>query len=123
MKYLTIYFVLLICIGCDSGLKYKMSDRRISIDTIPSKANVYQADIFDNNKKIWIGTTPLENQTVYVLTGVKGKTSRVNAYSSAAALNMIFVTIEKEGYKPYWKRLAVEESKTLEYKIELEPLQ
>jgi hypothetical protein len=100
-----------------------MGDRRISIDTTPSKANVYQADIFNNNQKIWLGTTPLENQTVYVLTGVKGKTSRVNAYSSAAAMNMVLVFIEKEGYKPCWKRLAVEENKTLEYKIELEPLQ
>jgi len=117
-----LFCVLLACLGCNSGPEYEWAKRQISIDTVPGGAEVYQDNIFDADKKIWLGTTPLVDSTVAVLTGMTWRGSARDLPGVIASTNSVAVTITKDGYQPYRSRLGVKEDETVKHVIELEPV-
>ena len=113
--------ILTFCIGCGSGLRYIMKSRAISIITEPTGAQVHLVNPF-SSEEIWIGSTPLSNIKVPVITGATGDTTKRQLYAVFANMDSVAVIIKKEGYKTFSTRLGVKEDEVLEHKIELEPL-
>ena len=99
--------------GCQTELKHKFRRREISIETEPSGARVFQVE-FATRQKLFLGTTPLFNQTVLVLTDTEGYShDPVTVNLAASEQNMVRVIIEKDGYKPYESRLYPKENEVV----------
>ena len=106
--------------GCQPELKHKFSRRAVSIETEPSGARVSQVE-FATRERLFLGTTPILNQTVLVLTNTTGSSHDPVAVNFAAAeQDMVRVIIEKDGYKPYESRLYTKEDEVVVHKITLE---
>jgi hypothetical protein len=110
--------VLFAC-GCTSTLRYHQETRKVTIDSEPQGALVYQINPVNENEKIFLGTTPLKEQTVLVPTRVEdlGTTSK---YAADVQLGMAWVVIEKDGYKPFVTHLATDKEDTKRYDLTLE---
>ena len=106
--------------GCQPELKHKFSRRAVSIETEPSGARVSQVE-FATKQKLFLGTTPILNQTVLVLTDTRGYShDPVTVNIAASEQDMVRVIIEKDGYKPYESRLYTKENEVVTHKITLE---
>ncbi|HSV26523.1 MAG TPA: hypothetical protein VLH60_01410, partial [Sedimentisphaerales bacterium] len=55
--------------GCGSELRYTRQIRRITIETEPEGALIYQINPV-TEERIFLGTTPLREQTVFVPVGI-----------------------------------------------------
>ena len=109
-------------VGCASKNKqsYKVSGRVITLRTEPAGARVTQiaAPMGDPVK---LGTTPLVNQPVMVMTSMKGTFSSPQAGQLMSQMNVAHVRIEKDGYQPYEGNLATDPKRVTEHVIKLEP--
>jgi hypothetical protein len=110
---------MLLVAGCASKLEFKQETRKITIDSDPEGALVYQINPVNENERIFLGTTPLKAQTVLVPTRVEdlGTTSR---YAADSQLEMIRVVVEKEGYKTFISNLSTAKDETLRHDLTLE---
>lgn len=106
--------------GCSFGPRFSFENRRVTIETIPSGAKVYQVNSIDKNE-IFLGTTPIREQPVRVLTEVKGKLSSTAVDWMTSQIQMLNIRIEKTGYVSYEGNLATDPVKTTVHKLSLDP--
>jgi hypothetical protein len=116
--FLCLVATLLVC-GCQSGPKYHLGVRKISVETEPSAARVYQKGPL-TRQDIFLGTTPLHDQSVSIIESVKGKMSGVRTEALLTEMGMVKVRIEKEGYKTYEGNLSTNKEETVLHTIKLE---
>ncbi len=117
--------LMVLALGCNQNPKwnFNIDTRRITIETEPAGANVTQIN-FQGTPPTNLGTTPLENTPVVVIT--KLKKAKNLSYSQVEDLmrrvGTVFVRIEKPGYQTYSAPLSTEAGRTVSYKIILEKL-
>ena len=116
----TLLIVLIVLSGCSRGPKYSFEIRKVSIETQPAGAKVYQLNSAYRNET-YLGVTPVRNQPVSVLTQVKGKVNSTVMDWMASQVEMLNVRIEKEGYQNYEGNLATEPGKTTTHSIPMFP--
>lgn len=104
--------------GCYRGPRFFFENRKVSIDTIPSGARVYQVNS-TTKSDTFIGTTPIREQPVRVLSEVRGKVSSTVADWMTSQIQMLNVRIEKTGFENYEGNLATDPVKTIQHKIPL----
>ena len=110
--------------GCASGrqkLKYDVEVRKISLDTDPAGAKVYQVGSMDG-ARTFLGTTPIKDQSVVVTTGARFKNiSPAQMQGVVSRLEMVQVVVEKPGYQTYQGNLSTQLNKVPSHSIKLEP--
>ena len=116
----TLLIMLIGLFGCTSGPKYSFEVRKVSIDTQPSGAKVYQLNLAYRNDT-YLGTTPIREQPVRVLTDVKGQLSSTVVDWMTSQIQMLNIRIEKKGYENYEGNLATDPAKTTVHSIPLSP--
>ncbi len=109
-------------LGCRSGPEYHISRRKISIDTNPSGAKVYQVGPL-SGEELFLGTTPLREQSVAVLESVEGGASERGVESIISQLEMVRVRIKRDGFKKYESSLWTLDDETVKHTVNLEPIQ
>ena len=102
--------------GCQP--RFSFENRKISIITTPPGAEVYQINSAYRHDT-FLGTTPIKNQPVSVLSRVKGRLTSTDKDWFTSQINMINVRIEKEGYKTYRGNLATDPEETIKHTIPL----
>ncbi len=110
--------------GCRTSRKFsfKTTGMRVTILTEPAGAEVYQKLPLPGTSQRFIGSTPLENIVVQVVTSIKGDgMSPATFQSMTRQVGNLVVEIRKDGYKRHSTMLAVDPKKTLEHRIDLEP--
>ena len=112
-------FAVLMLGGCNSGIKYSLGGRVISIETEPPGASVYQLGPL-SRKDIFLGTTPILDQPVSVLESAKGSTSPQGVETLMTRMGVVRVRIEKDGYKQITTNLSTSKKETVTHKITLE---
>jgi len=105
--------------GCESHLKYGENLRKITINSDPEGALVYQINPV-TGERIFLGTTPLKEQTVLVPVHLLSLDRATSEYAARSRLEMVQVAIEKEGYKPYASNLATSKEETVKHTVTLE---
>ena len=105
--------------GCNSQLNYSQEMRKITIESAPPGALVYQMHPV-TDEKIFLGTTPLEKQTVLVPTGVTSLGRNTSRYAAQSQIGMVRVVIEKDGYVPFVSNLATDREDILRHDVVLE---
>ena len=110
------------CANKQQKLKYDIEMRKISLDTQPSGAKVYQIGAMDGSRT-FLGTTPIKEQTVAVTTGAHFKRiSPAQMQSIASSVEMVRVAVEKTGYETYQGNLSTQRGgKVADHTITLEP--
>jgi hypothetical protein len=116
--------VLFVASGCATQrekLSYQVEVRKISVDTTPPGATVYQIGSMDGARTM-LGTTPIKDQSVVVTAGAKFKhISPGQMQSIVSQLEMVQVVIEKPGFQTYRGNLATQQGgKVAEHTIKLE---
>ncbi|MBW8016475.1 MAG: hypothetical protein FVQ82_09830 [Planctomycetes bacterium] len=115
-----ILLILLITIsGCYTGPKYSFEIRKVTIETQPAGARVYQLNSAYRNET-FLGTTPIREQPVSILTYVKGKLSSTVVDWMSSQIQMLNIRIEKSGYESYEGNLATDPEKTTTHSITLD---
>ncbi|MBW8016120.1 MAG: hypothetical protein FVQ82_08035 [Planctomycetes bacterium] len=118
----TLAAVLLFVCGCQSNPRgsCKMESRRITIITEPEGAKVIQKQVLGQASS-HLGTTPITDQPVVVITSVKMKNMPYHrAQELMRATGNVMVRIEKDGYKPYNGILSTKVGQTATHKITLQ---
>lgn len=105
--------------GCSFGPRFSFENRRVTIETVPAGARVYQVNSIDKNE-IFLGTTPIREQPVRVLTEVRGKLSSTAVDWMTSQIQMLNVRVEKTGYVSYEGNLATDPGKTISHKLSLD---
>ena len=109
--------------GCQSnrGPKYKLQSRAITLHTEPEGARVYHLAP-PTGDRVDLGMTPLIEQPVMVLVGVKGKVVGAGEMGTLMSqFNTARLRIEKSGYEPHDIMIATSPDKLAERKVTLEP--
>jgi hypothetical protein len=109
----------LLASGCTSTLRYSQEVRKITIESDPEGAWVYQINPVNESERIFLGTTPLKEQTVLVPTRLQDLGEK-SIYAAKSQLQMVRVTIEKDGYKPFESSLATMKDETMRHDVTLE---
>jgi hypothetical protein len=117
--------LLLVSSGCASHqqkLKYDVEMRKISVDTQPTGAKVYQIGSMDGSRT-FLGTTPIKAQSVVVTTGASFKRiSPAQMQNIVSHVEMVQIVVEKPGYQTYQGNLSTKrEGKVADHTIKLEP--
>lgn len=89
--------------GCQSNgqSRWSQETRLISLDTQPQGARVWQITA-PLGGRVDLGTTPLHDQGVAVLTKYQGSLGdAASAQNTTSLLNQVRLHIEKPGYQPY----------------------
>ena len=110
----------LIGAGCESQLRYAREARKITIESEPAGALVYQVNPVAEDERIFLGTTPLEQQTVLVPIRVESLGKTTSKYAAESQVGMIRVVIEKDGYAPFTSNLATKKEETMRHTVTLE---
>jgi hypothetical protein len=105
--------------GCSSKLQYAQEVRKITIDSEPEGGLVYQINPVADNERIFLGTTPLKEQTVLVPVRVEDS-GGTSSYYAKSQLDMVRVIIEKDGYKTFVSNLATTKDETMRHDVTLE---
>ncbi len=110
--------------GCNPAhyANFRSERRLITIETEPSGAEVFELN-FENMPIKRLGTTPLVNCPVLVVTAVM-KMKNIPAPKAQQILQRvgcIAVRIEKRGYLAYTAVLTTEHGQTIAHKIKLTP--
>ena len=106
--------------GCQDKFSVQFEGRKVSIETEPSGAVVYQVNVLTRNKTE-LGVTPLLNQMVMVPMSMKGgKVSPGFMQNVTSQLGMMRLIIEKDGYKRYESNLYTKRGETVVHRIVLE---
>jgi hypothetical protein len=117
--------LLSVATGCASShqpkKRFQVEARKISLETEPAGATVYQISAIDGSRTL-LGTTPIKEQTVAVTTGATFKNiSPAEMQSIVSQVEMVHVSIEKPGYQTYHGNLPTQRGKTSSQTIKLEP--
>lgn len=123
MKNVTILLLLLVLAvltGCARSPKYSFEVRKISIDSTPSGVKVYQINSAYRNET-FLGTTPIKDQPVSVLTAVRGKVSSIVMDWMVSQVTMLNIRAEKTGYQDYKGNLSTDPLKITAHSIQLDP--
>ena len=108
--------------GCRRHFSFETTGVRVTILTEPSGAKVYQKLPPPGSAPRLIGETPLNGVVVPIVRTMKGSgLSPAAAQDMARQAGNLVVEIRKEGYKLHSTILAVDQEKTLEHRIVLEP--
>ena len=91
----------------------------MSIITTPPGAKVYQLNSTLRNET-FLGTTPVIDQPVRILTEVKGKLNPSLKDWMVSQITMLNIKVTKTGYQPYEGNLATHPSKTSVHEITLD---
>jgi len=110
---------LVLAAGCESHLSYKQELRKITIESEPEGALVYQVNPV-GAERIFLGTTPLKEQTVLVPVKLWSLDRATSENAAKSQLDMVHVVIEKEGFVPFVSNLATMEDETMRHDITLE---
>lgn len=105
--------------GCSIGPRFFFENRKVTIETVPQGARVYQLNS-TTREDIFLGTTPIREQPVRILTEVKGKLSSNVVDWMTSQIQMLNIRIEKSGYADYEGNLATDPDKTTVHKITLD---
>jgi hypothetical protein len=105
--------------GCGSSLQYAQEQRKITIESEPEGGLVYQINPIAENEKIFLGTTPLVEQTVLVPVKVDGL-GNTSKYAAESQVEMVRVIIEKNGYVTFISNLATKKDETMRHDVTLE---
>ena len=105
--------------GCESELRYTRQLRKVTIETEPEGALVYQINPV-TDERIFLGTTPLKEQTVFVPVDIASLGPQTSEYAARSQLEMVQVVVEKEGYKTFMSNLATKRAETARHRIYLE---
>ena len=115
---ISLALLIMLC-GCSMSPRYSFEKRKVSIITQPNGAKVYQINsVYDH--QTFIGTTPIMDQPVSILTEVRGSVTPVVMDLMASQIEMLKVRIEKPGYEDYLGNLATDPEKTITHKIPLD---
>ena len=115
---LILLLLLIVLTGCQSS-PYTFEARKIPIHTKPLGAKVYQLNSAFRNET-FLGTTPINDQPVSVLVGVKGKVTPNKMDWFVSQKSMLNVRIEKPGYQTFEGNLATDLEKTISHDIPLQ---
>jgi hypothetical protein len=110
---------LVLAAGCESQLKYGQDLRKITIESEPEGALIYQVSPV-GDERIFLGTTPLKEQTVLVPVRLESLGKMTSDYAAKSQLEMVQVVIEKDGYKTFVSNLATAKDETIKHPITLE---
>jgi len=124
MKRLIIVLFLGVMAGCASQSRqsYKLQGRLITVHTEPEGARVYHIAP-PTGTRVDLGMTPLVNQNVMVLTGVKETfTDPSRVAQLGAQMNTARLHIEKEGFQPYDLSMTTNPKTVTERTVKLEPV-
>jgi hypothetical protein len=105
--------------GCASTLQFARDTRKITIESDPEGALVYQLNPVNESERIFLGTTPLKEQTVQVPTRVKDL-GAMSSYAAESQLQMVHVMIEKDGYRTFESNLSTMKDETVRHDVTLE---
>ena len=128
MKQSGLVIALCLCLwlvsGCETERKanFNIRQRHITIITEPEGATVTQLNL-PGQASTNLGTTPIEDQPVIVVTEVTRMKNM--PYAKAAELmrrvGNVVVSIKKDGYQPYRGTLKTEAQETVTHRITLHP--
>jgi hypothetical protein len=105
--------------GCGSELQYGQEQRKITIESEPQGGLVYQINPVADKERIFLGTTPLVEQTVLVPVRVSGL-GNTSKYAAESQVEMVRIIIEKEGYVTFVSNLATKSDETMRHDVTLE---
>lgn len=105
--------------GCTSSLRYAQQLRKITIESDPEGAVVYQINPVNENERIFLGTTPLKDQTVLVPVRLEDL-GALSTYAAKSQLEMVHVIVEKDGYRPFETNLATMKDEVMRHDLTLE---
>ncbi len=105
--------------GCASQLRYGQEMRKITIDSEPEGALVYQVNP-ESNDRIFLGTTPLRDQTVLVPVRIYTLGQSTSEYAARTQLGMVQVVIEKDGFRTFVSNLATAKDETIRHDVTME---
>lgn len=111
-------------IGCASEPRqsYNTESRLLTLHTQPEGARVTSFAPFGGGGAIQLGTTPLVNQPVMVLTRFKASfADSASGYEMMSRVNTVRLRIEKDGYQPWEGSIATSPTATVERTVTLEP--
>ena len=128
MKNITIitlcFAISLLTFGCNQPKgSFDLAPRKITIITEPEGAEVLQKrPLGQSSTKL--GTTPINELTVNVMTNIKYKNMPFNETQELLNhRNNVVVTIKKEGYKQYYGILSTKAGETSVHNIKLQPVE
>lgn len=104
--------------GC-TGPTFTFANRKVSINSSPPGAKVYQINSVYKNEN-FLGTTPIIDQPVRILVDVKGRLNPTIRDWMESQKTMLNVRVEKRGYQDFHGNLATDPSKTTAHLISLE---
>ena len=111
--------------GCQSNhdhdSQWSTESRRISLATQPPGAHVWQIAA-PSGSRVDLGTTPIVNQQVAVMTKYHGSFSDMaTAQNTMSSLNQVRLRIEKPGYEPYDLTMSPTPNEVAQRNVVLEP--
>jgi len=122
-RILAVLFVIGFLYGCSTTPKgnFDLSQRHVTIRTEPAAARVTQLRPL-GQVPIDLGSTPLVNRPVFVITKIKMKNMPFNdAQKLLEHANNLVVVIKKDGYDPYRATLVTKPNEIVEHSIKLVP--
>ena len=106
--------------GCASGPRATMEPRTLSVESSPSGAKVYRVGPVTEERYL-VGTTPIQEQRVDVLTSYRGSfISERGLERMAARIGRLHLVVEKPGYAVHETVLSVDSDEPYAYHAELE---
>lgn len=109
----------MMCGACAHHVAYTYEGRHTSIDTDPPGARVYQLAP-GTGERIDLGTTPIRDQPVMVITGANVGPHTQDIPALYAQHEIVRVEISKPGYRTYYGNLTTGPKETITHKIILE---
>src|SRR4051794_19980259 len=105
LTFLVAFVLAILLAGCgshdSSGPRYTFHSRKISIESEPSGAHVYQLAAL-SGQRVDLGMTPLKDRAVIVMTSAKGRSATdAEGVRLAGLMEGVHVRIEKDGYKVF----------------------
>jgi len=116
---LTVLVTLVFTSGC-FGPRFSFEIRKVTIETTPPGAKVYQVNSVDGNET-FLGTTPVKEQPIRVLSDVKGRLTSASVDWMTSQIQMLNIRIVKTGYEEHKGNLPSLPGKTTTHKITLTP--
>ena len=110
----------LLLLGCAGRTRARLEPRRITVLSTPSGAEVYRVGPV-TDRRFLVGTTPVQDQRVDVLTHYHGMfLTEADVEAMAARVGKVHLVIEKPGYRAHQAVIAMEEDEPKTYSVRLE---
>ncbi len=107
--------------ACSAAPRVTLEPRTVSVFTDPPGAEVYRLGPL-SDEKLLLGTSPVVEQTVDVLTRYRGRLISEDAFERMSArVGKVHLVIEKPGYRTHQQVLSLAADESKQYRAELEP--